>query len=128
MTNAHTTMTNYQITLPLFTEVKDGDKSQPLNAELTKEVLKDLLGHRHLQHKLHGEQNHHPAIWMLLAHEEFGEISEAIQNEIANWGKSTDATDIYEEIMHTAGVLVAFAEHLRRINPELRMPEYKASK
>lgn len=78
-----------------------------------KEVFEDIKKERDKQDSKWGVQEHHPAIWLMIAQEEMGEVSQAIQREVLGWGKPSDKSNLYEEVIQTAAVLVAFAEQLK---------------
>lgn len=74
------------------------------------EILKDIASERERQDAKWGKQNHHPCIWMTILQEEIGEVAQAVQKEYLGWGKESDKSNYYEELIQAAAVLVAMAE------------------
>lgn len=79
----------------------------------TDSVLRDVGIERSEQDKNWGKQQHEAPIWLMIAQEELGEVAQAIQTQVLGWGKSTDESDLYKEIIQAAAVLVAFAEQVK---------------
>ena len=75
-------------------------------------IILDIVAERKRQDKLYGKQRHDDGTWLQIFMEEVGEMAQAMQAD-KPWGKPTDEGNIYEEVIHSAAVLVAYAEHLR---------------
>lgn len=71
----------------------------------------DILTERLRQNELYGHQRHNHEVWLTIALEEVGEVAQAIQ-KARGWGKATDASNLYEEIVHTAAVFQALGEQV----------------
>lgn len=77
------------------------------------EVNKQILKERARQNEKWGLQNHDNGRWLAILGEEFGEVCQAIQQgSLAS--KETDASNLYEELIHVAAVASAFAEQVLR--------------
>lgn len=82
-----------------------------LGAFYRAKVLKDINLERNSQLFKWGEQNHDYATWYTILGEEFGEVGQAIQQgSVAH--KSTDADDLYKELIQVAAVATAIAEQV----------------
>ncbi len=81
---------------------------------LDTDVVSDVVNERIRQLQLWGEQSHAPEVWMIIAQEEFGEVAQAIQKTQFPWSKETDKGEMYEELIQTIAVLVAFAEDVKK--------------
>ena len=75
-------------------------------------IILDIVAERKRQDKLYGKQRHDDGTWLMIFIEEVGEIAQAMQSG-ETWEKESDEDNLYEEVIHSAAVLVAFAEHLR---------------
>lgn len=60
-----------------------------------------------------GKQKHDNGKWLAILVEEVGEAAQAMQQGSAS-SKETDASDLYEELIHTAAVASAWAEQVLR--------------
>lgn len=79
------------------------------------QILEDIVKERKRQEELHGDHEHHPAIWSLIIMEELGEVARAIQKVELGWGELDEGDDsLYDEVIQTAASLVAFAETLKK--------------
>lgn len=78
------------------------------------DIRLDIEDERARQLKLWGVQSHPPEIWMIIAQEEFGEVAQAIQKSHFSWSKETDKGEMYEELIQTIAVLIAFAEDVKK--------------
>ncbi|SET95185.1 hypothetical protein SAMN05421676_11236 [Salinibacillus kushneri] len=75
-------------------------------------VLNDIHKERVRQNRQWGIQRHPHGYWYAILGEEFGEVGQAIQKgSVAH--KTTDADDLYEELIHVAAVAAAFAEQVK---------------
>ena len=75
-------------------------------------IILDIVTERKRQDELYGKQRHDDGTWLQIFIEEVGEMAQAMQAD-RTWGKESDEDNLYEEVIHSAAVLVAFAEHLR---------------
>ncbi|MBS4171922.1 hypothetical protein KHA87_01425 [Bacillus sp. FJAT-49736] len=76
-------------------------------------VLVDVDNERIRQNKKWGKQRHTVGKWLGILGEEFGEVCQAINRiHFPSDAKETDADNLYEELIHTAAVAVAFAEQI----------------
>lgn len=74
-------------------------------------VINDIHQERATQIRKWGEQYHNYATWYTILGEEFGEVGQAIQQgSVAH--KSTDADDLYKELIQVAAVATAIAEQV----------------
>ncbi|MGM7634199.1 hypothetical protein [Bacillus sp. Hm123] len=82
------------------------------------EVLINVLEERKRQNEKWGEQNHHPAAWISILGEEFGELCEAVNETIFDNGADARKKGGYEnmraEAVQVAAVAVQFIEYLDR--------------
>lgn len=77
------------------------------------EVNKQVIKERARQNEKWGLQNHDNGRWLAILGEEFGEVCQAMQQgSLAS--KETDASNLYEELIHVAAVASAFAEQVLR--------------
>lgn len=76
------------------------------------EVNDDVLAERERQNEKWGLQRHPHELWLTIAIEEVGEVSQAIQASLG-WGKPTDASNLYEECIQAAAVFAALAEQVK---------------
>ena len=58
-----------------------------------------------------GKQRHDRGIWLAILMEEVGEVAQAMQVN-QSWGKKSDATNLYNELIQVAAVAVAIAEQV----------------
>lgn len=77
------------------------------------EVNRQVWIERINQNKKWGRQNHDNGKWLAILGEEFGEVCQAIQQGSSS-SKETDASNLYEELIHVAAVASAFAEQVIR--------------
>lgn len=79
------------------------------------EVNRQVLQERARQNEKWGLQNHDDGRWLAILGEEFGEVCQAMQQgSLAS--KESDASNLYEELIHVAAVASAFAEQVLRDN------------
>lgn len=71
----------------------------------------DVVEERYRQNSLYGHQRHAHGDWLMILTEEVGEVVEAMQRA-KGWGKATDASNLYEELIHVAAVASAIAEQV----------------
>lgn len=79
---------------------------------LTESVLDDVSLERERQNSKWGKQRHSDGDWLKILIEEVGEVAQAMQKD-QGWGKDTDASDLYTELIHAAAVAVAMAEQVK---------------
>jgi NTP pyrophosphatase (non-canonical NTP hydrolase) len=79
---------------------------------LRMDVLSDVDKERTRQDKKWGKQRHDYGTWLQILIEEVGEVAQSMQ-KAKGWGKDSDASDLYEELIHTAAVAVAIAEQIK---------------
>jgi hypothetical protein len=105
----------------LAAENKDrAEAAEKRNAELTasiekfrghEKVLAEIASERERQDEKWGVQNHHPAEWLSILGEEFGEVCKAVCEAHFAGYKTTGKWDNYrEELIHTAAVAEAMIE------------------
>lgn len=82
-----------------------------LNQELTFKVLDDISSERISQYAKWGHQQHDYPTWLTILVEEVGEAAQAIQKGSIAY-KSTDADDLYKELIQVAAVATAIAEQV----------------
>lgn len=81
-----------------------------------RELLIDIVNsqvkqERHRQNGLWGVQRHPIGTWLAILGEEFGEVCQAAQMHLGLAScKETDASNLYEELIHVAAVASAIAE------------------
>ncbi|MCU9614115.1 MazG-like family protein [Caldibacillus lycopersici] len=80
--------------------------------QLQHEVLTDVHLERLRQNRKWGIQRHDQGTWLMILAEEFGEVAQAMQ-KAKGWGKPTDASDLYTELIHLSAVAVAIAEQIK---------------
>ncbi len=80
--------------------------------DLTKAVCKMVVAERARQNEKWGLQRHDYGIWLTILVEEVGEVAQAMQKN-KGWGKDSDASNLYEELIHVAAVAVAIAEQVK---------------
>lgn len=76
-----------------------------------KDVSNDVMAERFSQNKKWGLQRHPHGEWLMILTEEVGEVAQAMQSE-KGWGKDSDSSNLYEELIHVAAVAQAIAEHV----------------
>lgn len=79
--------------------------------DLRTKVINDIHRERHRQNKKWGPQRHNFPVWLTILVEEVGEVSQAIQST-RDWGKESDADDLYKELVQVAAVATAMAEQV----------------
>lgn len=75
-------------------------------------ILLDIDDERNRQNHKWGKQRHDNGKWLQILVEEVGEVAQAMQKE-NGWGKDTDASDLYTELIHVAAVAVSIAEQVK---------------
>jgi NTP pyrophosphatase (non-canonical NTP hydrolase) len=80
--------------------------------QLKLNVVIDLDAERNRQDSLWGKQRHALGVWLMILGEEYGEVCQAMQ-QMKGWGKDSDASDLYTELIQLAAVAVAIAEQVR---------------
>ena len=80
-------------------------------AKLVLEVNEAILNERLRQNDKWGHQRHTMETWLTILIEEVGEAAQAMQTE-KGWGKPSDASDLYEELIHVSAVASAMAEQV----------------
>ena len=79
--------------------------------DIQHEVLHDVKRERMRQDQKWGVQRHDYGTWLQILVEEVGEVAQAMQHD-KGWGKETDASNLYTELIHVSAVSVAIAEQL----------------
>jgi NTP pyrophosphatase (non-canonical NTP hydrolase) len=79
--------------------------------DLQHEVLYDVKRERMRQDQKWGLQRHDYGTWLQILVEEVGEVAQAMQQQ-KGWGKETDASNLYTELIHVSAVAVAVAEQV----------------
>lgn len=82
-----------------------------LDQKLTFKVLDDISSERINQVAKWGHQQHDYPTWLTILVEEVGEVAQAIQKGSVAY-KSTDADDLYKELIQAAAVATAIAEQV----------------
>lgn len=75
------------------------------------QVINDIHQERSRQDYKWGEQVHDYPTWLTILVEEVGEVAQAMQSD-KGWGKSTDADNLYKELIQVAAVATAIAEQV----------------
>lgn len=88
------------------------EKAAGVDIPLTMAVLIDVDDERARQDQIYGRQRHEMGTWLKILIEEVGEVAQAMQKE-NDWGKKSDASDLYTELIQTAAVCIAMAEQVR---------------
>ncbi|MFJ7471077.1 hypothetical protein ACIQWI_21280 [Peribacillus frigoritolerans] len=83
--------------------------------QLKKDVLHAVEKERLRQNTLWGKQRHTYGDWLKILIEEVGEVAQAMQKD-QGWGKDSDASNLYSELIHVAAVAVAIAEQVKEEN------------
>lgn len=82
--------------------------------DLKEHVIYDVIIERERQDSKWGLQRHDWGKWLGILGEEYGEVCQAINRiHFPTDAKTTDADDLYEELIQVAAVAVAIAEHVR---------------
>lgn len=79
--------------------------------ELILKVNADVKSERQRQNDKWGHQRHTFGDWLMILTEEVGEVAQAMQ-KAKGWGKETDASNLYEELIHVSAVSSAIAEQV----------------
>jgi NTP pyrophosphatase (non-canonical NTP hydrolase) len=74
-------------------------------------IINDIHKERVRQNKKWGVQRHDHGTWLQILVEEVGEVAQAMQSA-KRWGKETDASDLYTELIHVSAVAAAIAEQV----------------
>lgn len=74
-------------------------------------IINDINSERNRQDFKWGEQVHDYPTWLTILVEEVGEVAQAIQTN-KHWGKASDASDLYKELIQVAAVAAAIAEQV----------------
>ncbi|GAB3797251.1 MazG-like family protein [Virgibacillus kimchii] len=74
-------------------------------------IINDINDERSRQNYKWGEQHHSYDTWYTILGEEFGEVAQAIQTD-KHWGKNSDKSNLYKELIQVAAVSVAIAEQV----------------
>lgn len=78
------------------------------------DALIDVGLERIRQNSKWGKQRHDYGKWLGILGEEFGEVSQAVNRiHFPKDAKQTDASNLYEELIHVAAVAVAIAEQVK---------------
>lgn len=80
--------------------------------EVMKQVNADVLEERMNQNIKWGHQRHSDGDWLKIWIEEVGEVAQAMQ-KAKGWGKETDASDLYKELIQATAVSSAMAEQVK---------------
>lgn len=91
--------------------VESGPESIQKFAHLLLQVNEDVLNERLRQNEKWGHQRHDLGTWLMILIEEVGESAQAMQVK-KGWGKPTDASNLYEELIHVSAVASAIAEQV----------------
>lgn len=83
----------------------------PIANELMLRINQAVLNERLRQNRKWGEQRHDLGTWLQILIEEVGEVAQAMQRK-KGWGKDTDASNLYEELIHVSAVASAIAEQV----------------
>ncbi|MED1907843.1 hypothetical protein [Cytobacillus firmus] len=90
--------------------------------DLKEKVIAEVILERFRQDKKFGKQRHDYGDWLKILIEEVGEVAQAMQKE-KGWGKESDASDLFAELIQVAAVAVEIAEQVL----EERMAESEGS-
>jgi NTP pyrophosphatase (non-canonical NTP hydrolase) len=82
-----------------------------LDKLLRDHVMQDVDIERNRQNAKWGRQRHDDGDWLKILAEEFGEVAQAMQQDMG-WGKDSDASNQYTELIQLAAVAVAMAEQI----------------
>ncbi|MDX8367835.1 MazG-like family protein [Cytobacillus sp. IB215665] len=88
------------------------NKAKCEDTGITDIVLMDVAAERVRQEMKWGKQRHSDGDWLKILVEEVGEVAQAMQIN-QGWGKSSDASDQYKELIHVAAVAVSMAEQIK---------------
>lgn len=86
-----------------------------MSLDLTFKVLDDINSERINQDEKWGIQRHSYHVWFSILVEEVGEVAEALQKGSVAY-KSTDADNLYKELIQVAAVATAIAEQVRELD------------
>lgn len=78
---------------------------------LRTKVINAINAERNRQNKKWGVQRHDLPTWYTILGEEFGEVGQAMQKGSVAY-KSSDADDVYKELIQVAAVAAAIAEQV----------------
>ena len=82
-------------------------------------VYKEVEAERARQDKKWGEQNHHPALWLMILGEEVGEANKgALEAYFSGYDQTGDWSGYREELVQVAAVAIAMVESLDRGKPD----------
>lgn len=85
---------------------------------LSSSILGEVSAERARQDAKWGEQNHHPAVWLSILGEEYGEVCKAVcEAHLPGYPSFGDWRPYREELIQVAAVAVAMAECLDRGAP-----------
>ncbi len=79
--------------------------------DLKEKVLSAVSKERIRQDSKWGRQRHNYGDWLKILIEEVGEVAQAMQKD-NGWGKESDASDLYAELIQVAAVAVEIAEQV----------------
>jgi len=85
-----------------------------MNQKLTFKVLDDISNERINQYGKWGKQRHPYHVWLAILVEEVGEVAQALQKGSVAY-KSSDADNLYKELIQVAAVATAIAEQVREL-------------
>lgn len=85
-----------------------------MDQKLTFKVLDDISSERINQFAKWGKQEHPYHVWLAILVEEVGEVAQALQKGSVAY-KSSDADDLYTELIQVAAVATAIAEQVREV-------------
>lgn len=88
-----------------------------LNQNIVAKVLADINTERVIQYSKWGLQRYPYHYWLAILMEEVGEVAEALQKGNTAY-KSTDADNLYKELIQVAAVATAIAEQVRELGEE----------
>lgn len=83
-----------------------------VDRQLRTEVMMDVHTERDRQNEKWGRQRHAYGEWLKILIEEVGEVAQAMQRDM-NWGKETDASNLYKELIQVSAVAQAIAEQVK---------------
>lgn len=79
-------------------------------------IINSINDERKRQISIWGKQYHDNGTWLKILVEEVGEVAQAMQTDLG-WGKNTDASDLYRELIQVAAVACAMAEQIKEESP-----------
>jgi NTP pyrophosphatase (non-canonical NTP hydrolase) len=81
--------------------------------DLTEEVLASVRAERERQNAKWGLQRYAMGKWLAILVEEVGEVAQAMQPLMGlTTGKTSDAQNVFEELIHVSAVACAIAEQV----------------